>query len=217
MRKLPQPKGWFVYCYLRTASNRPYYIGLGSRPDRMTARHSCKVPRDWSRIRVMRQELTREQAIHWERFYIARYGRKDLGTGCLVNLTDGGDATKHGPEALEKIRAAGRRPENVARLKQLAAARKGKKRASRRPVCVDRRGREWAWRPRPPKKRRSVLSAQQSRAKNNAERHGICPVVWASMPYSERAALGMWVKARQGRLGVDWLRARGLAVERKEP
>ena len=141
MNRLPQPKGWFVYCYLRTASNLPYYIGIGSRPDRMTARHSCKVPRDWSRIRIMRQELTREQAIRWERFYIARYGRKDLGNGCLVNRTDGGDATKHGPEALEKIRAAGKRPENIARLRTVNIGRKRPEHAIR--ATSDGRAKAW--------------------------------------------------------------------------
>lgn len=141
MNKLPQPKGWFVYCYLRTASNLPYYIGLGSRPDRMTARHSCKVPRNWSRIRVMRQGLTREQAICWERLYIARYGRKDLGTGCLMNRTDGGDATKHGPEALEKIRQAALRPENVERLRTINVGRRRPEHA----IKAISEGRSRAW------------------------------------------------------------------------
>lgn len=217
MNKLPQPKGWFVYCYLRTASNRPYYIGLGSRPDRMTARHSCKVPRNWSRIRVMRQELTREQAIHWERFYIARYGRKDLGTGCLMNRTAGGDVAEYSAETLEKIRRAAGSPENIARLKALAAARKGKPRAPRKKIEKDAKGREWAWKPPSHRRRkaRSVLSAQQARAKNNAERHGICPAVWAAMSYRERAALGEWVKANPEGTATDYLS--GVRRERYRP
>lgn len=87
--------GWFVYCYLRKHSNLPYYVGLGSpkNPYRhVSKRHTCPVPKDRNRIRILRNNLlTKDQAIYWERFYIARYGRKDLGTGCLMNRTDGGE------------------------------------------------------------------------------------------------------------------------------
>lgn len=42
-------------------------------------------------MRVLRAGLTRDEALEWERFYIRHYGRVDLGTGVLRNLTDGGD------------------------------------------------------------------------------------------------------------------------------
>ena len=173
----------------------------------MTARHSCKAPRNWSRIRVMRQELTREQAMQWERFYIARYGRKDLGTGCLVNRTSGGESARYNAETLDKIRAAAMRPENIARLKAMAQARKGKPRPPRKEIKKDAKGREWVWKQRDRKSRkpRSVLSAQQARAKNNAEKHGVCPAAWAAMPYRERAALAMWVNANPDKTALDYL------------
>jgi hypothetical protein len=214
MNRLPQPKGWFVYCYLRTASNLPYYVGLGSRPDRMTARHSCKVPRNWSRIRVMRQELTREQAIYWERLYIARYGRKDLGTGCLMNRTDGGDATKHGPEALEKIRQAALRPENVERLRTVNVGRKRPEHAIRATAKGSRR--RWdkyrAERGLLPPEERVKLTNKQSKEANAAKRLGACPCIWAAMAGKERNALRMWVSNNPGKTGADYLggqRARG--------
>ena len=87
--QLPAPNGSFVYCYLRTNSNKPYYIGQGSRADRLTARHSCKVPTDRSRIRIMRESLGQAGADYWESFYINRYGLKQDG-GILVNRIEGG-------------------------------------------------------------------------------------------------------------------------------
>ncbi len=213
MNKLPQPAGWFVYCYLRTASNRPYYVGLGSRPDRMTAKHSCKVPKDRSRIRVMRQSLTKEQAIYWERFYIARYGRKDIKTGFLINRTEGGEGAKHGAEALEKIRQAGLRPENVARLRVLNIGRKRPEHA----ISAAAKGSRERWdryraeRGLLPPEKRQRLTGKQSREVNTAKRLKLCPCVWAVMAEKERNRLRMWVKAGADRTGAGYLRRKARA------
>lgn len=208
MSKLSQPSGWFVYCYLRTASNRPYYVGLGSRPDRMTARHSCKVPRDRSRIRVMRQGLTREDAVRWERFYIARYGRKDLGTGCLLNRTDGGEGCRHGAEALKKIREAALRPENVARLRTLNIGRKRPRHAIE--AAAEGSRKRWdAYRAErnilSPEKRQK-LTRKQGREINGSRRVRACPCAWAVMTETERNRVRMWVRAGAGRTGDQYLR-----------
>ncbi len=88
---LPRPEGAFVYCYLRTDSPRPYYVGKGSRRDRLTARHTVRVPKDFSRIRILRDGLTPQEASEWERFYIDKIGRKSMGSGPLLNRCDGGE------------------------------------------------------------------------------------------------------------------------------
>ena len=91
-------KGCFVYCYLRSKDSKtakagtPYYVGIGKRAVRPYEAHkACHVPVEAVLIRLMRSELSWEEACDWERFYIAHYGRKDLGTGILLNQTDGGD------------------------------------------------------------------------------------------------------------------------------
>lgn len=100
-------KGCFVYCYLR-ADGTPYYVGIASRASRPLGQHVCGIPRKRiERIRVLRSGLSREEAVFWERFYIARYGRMDTGAGILRNRTDGGDGNQnYGPDARAKMARA---------------------------------------------------------------------------------------------------------------
>ena len=85
-------KGCFVYCYLRVDGS-PYYIGIAKKASRPKDRHIWLPPSCPGRIRVLRMGLSWAEAQEWERFYIARYGRKDIGTGILRNLTDGGEGS----------------------------------------------------------------------------------------------------------------------------
>jgi hypothetical protein len=81
---------FYTYMYLRE-DGTPYYIGKGSgrRAYRQSHRR-IKPPRNQDFILV--QEFACEvDALAAEVFFIAYYGRKDLGTGVLRNRTEGGD------------------------------------------------------------------------------------------------------------------------------
>jgi hypothetical protein len=83
---------YYTYLWLREDGSA-YYVGKGS-GNRAFKRHRgcCALhpPKDRSRILII--ELDSEiDAFTVERELISYYGRKDLGTGCLHNLTDGGD------------------------------------------------------------------------------------------------------------------------------
>ena len=85
-------QGCFVYAYLRSACGTPYYIGIARRWQRPLEPHKgSALPADPCRIRIMRTNLTWQEACKWEQFYIARWGRKDNLTGILRNRTDGGE------------------------------------------------------------------------------------------------------------------------------
>jgi hypothetical protein len=75
---------FYTYLYLRE-NGTPYYVGKGVG---RRAYRRVSPPRD----RILIQEYPSEQdAFAAEMFFISYYGRKDLGTGCLRNRTDGGE------------------------------------------------------------------------------------------------------------------------------
>lgn len=87
---------YYVYAYLRSKDSQtafagtPYYIGYG-KGQRAFNKHRIPVPKDKSKIIFLHENLSEDQAKDLEIQEIARYGRKDLGTGILTNLTNGGE------------------------------------------------------------------------------------------------------------------------------
>ena len=98
---------YYVYAYLRE-DGTPYYVGKGQ-ADRAWQKHKYhKVPSD-DKIVILESDLIETDAFKLEQHYIQKYGRKDLGTGILRNMTNGGDGIpghKHSEETKKKIALA---------------------------------------------------------------------------------------------------------------
>jgi hypothetical protein len=126
-------QNYYVYQYLRE-DNTPYYIGKG-KDDRAWEQHrrngkGVYTPTDRSKIIILEQNLTDSRAKDLEIELIAKYGRKDLGTGILRNRTDGGEGTSKtvvSEETKAKMSAAriGRKLSDETKAK-MSAVRKGR-------------------------------------------------------------------------------------------
>jgi hypothetical protein len=94
---------FYTYAYLRKGDRTPYYIGKGQGKRAYDSKHNVKVPDDKDRIIFLKQNLTEEEAFNHEKYMIAVLGRKDLGTGILRNMSDGGEGHSNpSPEARRK-------------------------------------------------------------------------------------------------------------------
>ena len=94
---------YYTYAYLRE-DKTPYYIGkgTGNRIYKNCIDRTTKPPKDKSRIIYLKQNLTEEEAFKHEIYMIAVFGRKDLGTGILRNLTDGGEGISNPSEEIRR-------------------------------------------------------------------------------------------------------------------
>ena len=90
----------YVYVWLRE-SGEPFYVGVG-RKNRYKSlvrrnQHTLNVVKKSGGIKALRKLIypvdSWESGCKFEQKLIAQFGRSDLGTGILTNMTDGGEGT----------------------------------------------------------------------------------------------------------------------------
>jgi hypothetical protein len=120
------PTGFYVYLYLRE-DGRPYYVGKGKGSRAWCKHGKVKVPSDPARLMFVATGLLEIGAFILERKFIRWYGRKDLGTGILVNRTEGGEGSsgsKWTEEQRANIRGRTVTEETKARLREANLGKK---------------------------------------------------------------------------------------------
>jgi hypothetical protein len=82
-------KTFYSYLWVRK-NEQPWYVGKGTGNRAFQRSKGHWAPKDRSRIFVFPQD-SEADAFQSEKDLIALFGRKDLGTGCLYNRTEGGE------------------------------------------------------------------------------------------------------------------------------
>jgi len=121
---------YYVYAYLRKDTLTPYYIGKGHGKRAWDWHRNIPVPKDKERITMLETNLTELGAFAIERRMIRWYGRKDLSTGILRNMSDGGEGVTgytHTAETRAKLSKISKGKVNSAETRaKISAAQKGR-------------------------------------------------------------------------------------------
>lgn len=101
-----------VYLHKRKLDDVVFYVGVGNKEKRAYDKNRRgKFWKDYTSkhdylVEIIHRDITLNEAFEIEKSLIAKYGRRDLGRGLLVNQTDGGEGMKNlSPEARAKLAA----------------------------------------------------------------------------------------------------------------
>lgn len=106
---------WYLYRHLKP-NGEVFYIGIGNTKNFKRAYEKGNRRSEYWRnkvkkypnyeIQILTKGLTKSEASEIEVTLISWYGRKDLSTGTLVNMTDGGEGTIGQKHSEERKKAA---------------------------------------------------------------------------------------------------------------
>ena len=125
-----------VYEHLRNDTNEVFYVGIGVDSNRAFEKHGRNphwkniVNKVGYTVNIVYKDIEHKEAKKIEILIIEKYGRKNLGLGNLVNMTDGGEGVFgliHSEEARRKISERHKGiPKSEEHKNKLSAIGKGK-------------------------------------------------------------------------------------------
>lgn len=86
---MEKDNSYYIYMYINR-DLKPYYIGKGSQYRAYVKHNNVHKPSDKSRIIILYDNLTEEEAFEKEKYLIELFGRKCNNTGILLNIHEGG-------------------------------------------------------------------------------------------------------------------------------
>jgi len=100
---------YYVYIHRKKDNDAIFYIGISCQDKYRRAKTSIGRNNLWGKIvkkhgyysDILVSNISKENAIKIEVFLISVFGRIDNKTGCLANLTDGGDGSYNCPKSIE--------------------------------------------------------------------------------------------------------------------
>ncbi len=142
-------KKYYIYGHYTADTNELFYVGKGHgrRCGQLSSKRRNKfwqnvVNKHGVRVEILIENLTEEEAFQLEMVLIKQYGRRDLGTGPLVNLTNGGEGpsgiiregrkltTTERKHLSELLTGKPKPPRSIEHCKKLRESKLGKKRGS---------------------------------------------------------------------------------------
>lgn len=92
-----------VLYFHKTPDDKVFYVGIGNLKRPYSKRYRNKwwhntVNKYGYKVEIFIENLSHEEAIKEECYYIKHFGRADLNLGTLVNMTDGGDGANNPSE-----------------------------------------------------------------------------------------------------------------------
>ena len=125
-----------VYEHLRNDTNEVFYVGIGVKEGRAFEKHGRNphwhniVNKAGYTVNIVYKDIEHDEAKQIEILLIEKYGRKDLGLGNLVNMTDGGEGALGviiSEETRQKLSKANKgKPKSEEHIKKISEANKGK-------------------------------------------------------------------------------------------
>lgn len=105
---MTEKREYYIYRHLKPCGE-VFYVGLSKSKRR--AKDKSRRSKFWKsvvarfpsyEVQIICKNLTKEEAVELEETLISWYGRRDLGTGTLVNMTNGGDGVTEPSEENRK-------------------------------------------------------------------------------------------------------------------